>query len=444
MAFEEVRGAVLGRHGDVADLRLPAGALLLGQGLGRGLVQLAIEAPARPEFGLHLSVQGVLPALECPGLLPLGALAQPRVLVAQHRKEGDGLGLHQLRREGRQVEVHPAPVDGGDGHEVPVVVQALGEAGGGGEAGLGGRAALPAREVGLDAVEQPVLECIPLLLRPGGPGPAALVLRALDEADVAVGLDQRDAPLHQAAVVLRPALGDLGEGGRAVAGEPGGLDLAPGHAPGQHDLEGALAQLDLRRLGRLQGRRGTGRRMGKAQRAHRVGPVTRRVRQEPVEPITAPVQLLLQGDHPAAEGQRSPPGRVQGGAGRGLPGAEGGGEAGGELLREAVQAAGEVGGVGFGEGELLELGAVVLEALPSLRSAIPPPMPPLPRPALVVADLLHPEAARGAVQQPEQGEVVVLARARRELDDRRRAVEDLAAPVEDEVVVGGDEGEGDR
>src|SRR5690606_5950954 len=30
-----------------------------------------------------------------------------------------------------------------------------------------------------------------------------------------------------------------------------------------------------------------------------------------------------------------------------------------------------------------------------------------------------------------------------ELDDRCRAVEDLAAAVEDEVVVGGDEGEGD-
>jgi hypothetical protein len=57
--------------------------------------------------------------------------------------------------------------------------------------------------------------------------------------------------------------------------------------------------------------------------------------------------------------------------------------------------------------------------------------------AFVVAHLFQPEASRRAVQQPEQGEVVVLARARRELDDRRRAVEDLAAPVEDEVVVGG-------
>ncbi len=305
----------------------------------------------------------------------------------------------------------------------------------------GGLPSRPEKWVSMRSSSQS-LQRIPLLLRPGGPGPAALVLRALDEADVAVGLDQRDAPLHQAAVVLRPALGDLGDGGGAVAGEPGGLQLAPGHAPGQHDLEGALAQLDLRRLGRLQGRRGTGRRMGKAQRAHRVGPVTRRVRQEPVEPITAPVQLLLQGDHPAAEGQRPLPGGVQGGAGGGLPGAEGGGEAGGEVLGEGVQAAGEVGGVGFGEGELLEAGAgelvEVLEGVRRLSGSLG-----VHRAALVMEHLLHPEARRRAVQQPEQGEVVVLARARRELDDRRRLVEDLAAPVEDEVVVGGDEGEGD-
>ncbi len=36
-----------------------------------------------------------------------------------------------------------------------------------------------------------------------------------------------------------------------------------------------------------------------------------------------------------------------------------------------------------------------------------------------------------------------LAGPRRELDDRRGTVEYLAAPVQDEVVMGGDEGKGD-
>jgi hypothetical protein len=40
--------------------------------------------------------------------------------------------------------------------------------------------------------------------------------------------------------------------------------------------------------------------------------------------------------------------------------------------------------------------------------------------------------------------MIVLARAGGELDDRCGTVEDLTAPIQDEVVVGGDEGEGDR
>ena len=63
--------------------------------------------------------------------------------------------------------------------------------------------------------------------------------------------------------------------------------------------------------------------------------------------------------------------------------------------------------------------------------------------ALVVEHLLHPEAPRRAVQQAEEAEVVLLRGLRRQLDDRGGAVEDLATPVQDEVVVGGDEGEGD-
>ena len=46
-------------------------------------------------------------------------------------------------------------------------------------------------------------------------------------------------------------------------------------------------------------------------------------------------------------------------------------------------------------------------------------------------------------KQAEQREMVVLGRVGRQLDDRRSAVEDLAAAIEHEVVVRGDVGEGD-
>ena len=72
--------------------------------------------------------------------------------------------------------------------------------------------------------------------------------------------------------------------------------------------------------------------------------------QQAVEPVAAPVELLLQDDHPAAHGLRPLPGGIQGGASGGLLGAEGGGEAGGKRLGEGVHAAGEIGGVGLGEG----------------------------------------------------------------------------------------------
>ena len=57
--------------------------------------------------------------------------------------------------------------------------------------------------------------------------------------------------------------------------------------------------------------------------------------------------------------------------------------------------------------------------------------------------LLHPKTGGRAVEQTQQGEVIGFRRAGGELDHRRGTVENLAAPVEDELVVGGDEGEGD-
>ena len=63
------------------------------------------------------------------------------------------------------------------------------------------------------------------------------------------------------------------------------------------------------------------------------------------------------------------------------------------------------------------------------------------RAALVVKNLLQPKTRHRRIQQPEQPQVLVFAAASGQLDDRRGTIENLAATVEDEVVVGGDEGE---
>ncbi len=92
---------------------------------------------------------------------------------------------------------------------------------------------------------------------------------------------------------------------------------------------------------------------------------------------------------------------------------------------------------------MLDLGAIEGEEVLEWRSALARTLL-VHRAALVMKNLLEPKTGGGAVEQTEQAEVIFLGRARRELDDRRRLLEDLAAPVEDEVVVGGDVGEGDR
>src|SRR5690625_2304606 len=66
------------------------------------------------------------------------------------------------------------------------------------------------------------------------------------------------------------------------------------------------------------------------------------------------------------------------------------------------------------------------------------------RPPLVVAVLLEPEQCRGRVEHAKQVQVLLFAGPLRQLDHRCGLLEDLPAPVEYEVVVRGDEGEGDR
>ena len=72
---------------------------------------------------------------------------------------------------------------------------------------------------------------------------------------------------------------------------------------------------------------------------------------------------------------------------------------------------------------------------------IPRPIPLL---AFVVKHLLHPETCGRAIEEAEQGEVVLLGGPCWQLDDRGSAVEYLAAAVQHELVVRGDFGEGDR
>src|SRR5208282_5191078 len=64
--------------------------------------------------------------------------------------------------------------------------------------------------------------------------------------------------------------------------------------------------------------------------------------------------------------------------------------------------------------------------------------------ALWVEHLLHPEAGGRAVQQADEGKMIVFGRLRRQLDDRRRLLEDLAPAIEHEMVMRRDERKRDR
>ena len=63
--------------------------------------------------------------------------------------------------------------------------------------------------------------------------------------------------------------------------------------------------------------------------------------------------------------------------------------------------------------------------------------------SLVVKRLLHPEASGGTVEQAEEAEVVVFGSVWRQLDDRCRPIENLAAPIKQKMIVRRYKGEGD-
>ena len=212
--------------------------------------------------------------------------------------------------------------------------------------------------------------------------------------------------------------GDLGDGGGAVALEPGGGLLPGDDAAGQGDLEGPLPQAHAGRLG--DARAGAGEVLF----------------EDAVGAVGVPVELLLGGDHLLAGGLGALVGLVQElGAGC-LFGQDGGGLGGGVLDGQAVEELavldemlGEVGG---GEGEVLEGGAGELVSwLPGFvtDSATNAPV------AFIVAVLLEPEEGGGGVEHAEQVEVLLLGGSLRQLDDRSGPIEDLPTPVEHEMIV---------
>ena len=94
--LQEVRGAVLGRRGMLADLfplAAPPGRFDAGRVLLPGFV-----LPSRGR-GFDLGVNPILVTLARPCPLPVGALCEARRLVAQDGEDGDALGfderLHQ-------------------------------------------------------------------------------------------------------------------------------------------------------------------------------------------------------------------------------------------------------------------------------------------------------------------------------------------------------------
>lgn len=65
--------------------------------------------------------------LQLPRALPLGALAQAALGVAQHRQVGHALHRHQLRDKGGHVEVRAGAVDLGHAHELLVARRFVGQ-----------------------------------------------------------------------------------------------------------------------------------------------------------------------------------------------------------------------------------------------------------------------------------------------------------------------------
>jgi hypothetical protein len=148
---------------------------------------------------------------------------------------------------------------------------------------------------------------------------------------------------------------------------------------------------------------------------------------EAVEPIALPVELFLQRDHLLQVGQVGGAPRVEARAqlGGGAPAVAGEhrlDRALGASTGYAVELARpwDDSGVAVRDREQLQLGRVELVALhPCLGLEASSDA----SRCLGVEHLLHPEAGRRRVEQPQQRQMLVLRRPGRQLDRRRRAIE---------------------
>ena len=208
-------------------------------------------------------------------------------------------------------------------------------------------------------------------------------------------LDQLDAALDELRGSRRAsAIGISVIGRRAVALEPGRLQLARGHLAGQDDLEGALAERDRGRLASWQTRSASVQAVERGSSASRAPPAARSSAGEAIELALRARrasarrgrrshrwQLATVGE-PARASQSSSARRASSRAFAGQ--------------RELVRA--------WCRRELVEVLERDRRLLATLSSTVL---------ALVVEHLLHPEAGGRAVEEAEQGEVVVLGGVRR-------------------------------
>src|SRR5699024_8730242 len=223
----------------------------------------------------------------------------------------------------------------------------------------------------------------------------------------------------QVAVVLGPVCGDFGDRRRAVAGEPRGGLCAIGDATGEGDLGGSFPQLYLRRCA-VVGEVFVG---------------------DAVCTVGIPVELLLRGDHLGPQGGRRRLGiGEQFQSGDDIP-KNGRRLSRSMLRRKSIHSPTKAGEVSLGEWKVLEGSAGEL-VVPRPRLVYHSARRRSGR--LVVAVLLEPEQGRGRIEHAKQVQVLLFAGPLRQLDHRRGLLEHLPAPVEYEVVVRGDEGEGDN
>ena len=179
-----------------------------------------------------------------PRSLPDLPLAEAGGVVAEGREQRDGLGLDQFGDEGGHVEIVTAAVEGGDPEELGVAAamsasRAVDRQGGSVRPGVGpvarairgGRAASP---------QGPLMPVVPGLV--GSSGACIRAARSGRCSFVSIISMRRST---EVAVVVGPVAGELGDRGRAVPLEPGGLSSPCRHLPGHDDLEGPLAQVEL-------------------------------------------------------------------------------------------------------------------------------------------------------------------------------------------------------